>query len=230
MKTIGLLGGMSWESTVGYYQAINQGVKQRLGGLSSAQVLLASVNFAPLEQLQHQGDWAAIADALTSSAQQLQAGGADFILICTNTMHKVYPQMEAQLNTPLLHIADATAARLQQEGVNKVGLLGTRFTMEQDFYKGRLADKFAIQTIVPDKEQRELVHNVIYQELCQGQIKPESKAVFVSAIESLAQQGAQTVILGCTEIGMLINQKDTSVPLLDTTSVHAEAAVCMALT
>ncbi len=229
MKTIGLLGGMSWESTLGYYQAINRAIKQRLGGLNSAQIVLNSVNFAPLEALQHQGNWAAIADSLSSAAKLVEAGGADFLLICTNTMHKIYPEIEAGLKIPLLHIADATAKRLEQDGFSKVGLLGTQFTMEQDFYKGRLADKFGIEAIVPEQRDRELVHKVIYQELCQGKISAESKASFVAIIESLTEQGAQSVILGCTEIGLLVQQQDTAVPLLDTTQVHAEAAVDLAL-
>ncbi len=229
MKTIGLLGGMSWESTLGYYQAINRAIKQRLGGLNSAQIVLNSVNFAPLEAMQHQGDWAAIADSLTSAAKQVETGGADFLLICTNTMHKVYPEIEASLKIPLLHIADTTAKRLQQNGISKVGLLGTQFTMEQDFYKGRLADKFGIETIIPEEGDRALVHKVIYQELCQGEVTPESKAAFVAIIESLAEQGAQSVILGCTEIGLLVQQQDTKVKLLDTTQIHAQAAVNRAL-
>lgn len=225
MKTIGLLGGMSWESTVGYYRAINEGVKARLGGLHSAQIALYSVDFEPIEKLQHAGDWDTTAMLLSEAARNVQNAGAEALLICTNTMHKVAPQIEAALDIPILHIADATAQVLVQQGVRRVGLLGTAFTMEQDFYKGRLADKFGLDVMVPNAADRARVHQVIYQELCLGKTEAASKADYLSIIEALAADGAEAVILGCTEIGLLINQADTAVPLVDTTAIHAQAAV-----
>jgi len=229
MKTLGLLGGMSWESTVGYYRAINEGVKTRLGGLHSAQIALYSVDFAPIETLQHAGDWDATAGLLSDAAVKVQNAGADALLICTNTMHKVAPQIEAALNIPLLHIADATAEVLLAQGVKRVGLLGTGFTMEQNFYKGRLADKFGLDVIVPNNADRDIVHQVIYQQLCLGDIRDESRQQYLRIIDSLAAQGAEAVILGCTEIGLLVSQDDTPVPLVDTTLIHAQAAVEFAL-
>jgi len=225
MKTIGLLGGMSWESTVGYYQAINKGIKSSLGGLHSAKIAMVSVDFDPIEKLQHNGDWEGTATILTDAAKSVQSAGADFLLICTNTMHKVAPQIEAAINIPILHIADATAEVLVKKGIKTVGLLGTAFTMEQDFYKGRLSENYGLTVLVPDKADREIVHNVIYKELCLGKMLNGSKLEYVRIIESLANQGAEAIILGCTEIGMLINQTDTNVELLDTTSVHAQKAV-----
>jgi aspartate racemase len=225
MKTIGLLGGMSWESTLGYYRSINEGVKNRLGGLHSAKIAMYSVDFEPIERLQHAGDWDGTASVLTEAAKNVQAAGADFLLICTNTMHIVAPQIEAAIQIPLLHIADATAEIILQEGIQSVGLLGTAFTMEEAFYKGRLANKYAIEVLVPDKADRDFVHKTIYQELCLGTTKAESKAEFLRIIDRLATEGAQAVVLGCTEIGMLINQADTNIRLLDTTSIHAEKAV-----
>ncbi len=225
MKTIGLLGGMSWESTLGYYRAINEGVKQRLGGLHSAKIAMYSVDFEPIEKLQHAGDWKGTAKLLTEAAKNIEAAGADFLLICTNTMHKVAPEIEAAIEIPLLHIADATAEALVREGIHTVGLLGTAFTMEQDFYKGRLINKYGLQVLVPGKKDREIVHKVIYQELCLGNIKAESKAEYLRIIDTLATQGAEAVILGCTEIGMLVSQADTKVRLFDTTAIHAEKAV-----
>lgn len=229
MKTIGMLGGMSWESTLSYYQALNEGVKQRLGGLHSAKICLYSVDFDEIETLQHQGKWDETATILADAAQSVEKGGADFILICTNTMHKVAPQIEAKVNIPILHIADATAQNLVDRGIKKVGLLGTRFTMEQDFYKGRLTDKFGIEVIVPDSDDRESVHNIIYQELCRGDIRAESRAIYAKIIDKLHQSGAEAVILGCTEIALLIQQSHTDVPLFDTTAIHAQAAVELAL-
>ncbi|WP_114418268.1 aspartate/glutamate racemase family protein [Marinospirillum perlucidum] len=229
MKTIGLLGGMSWESTRDYYTAINQGIKARLGGLHSAKILLKSVDFAEIEALQHQGNWAATATILVESARQLEAGGADFLLICTNTMHKVAPEIEAALSIPLLHLADATAQKLVAADVQRVGLLGTAFTMEQNFYKGRLKDRFGLEVLVPSMAERKEIHRVIYEELCLGEIKPESRQVYLDAIHRLAAEGAEAVILGCTEIGLLVNQQDTKVPLFDTTAIHAQAAVEAAL-
>ncbi|MBY8085428.1 aspartate/glutamate racemase family protein [Vibrio fluvialis] len=230
MKTIGMIGGMSWESTLSYYKAINEGVKEELGGLNSAQICLYSVNFEPIEKLQHEGKWDETAQLLAQAAKSVEAGGADFLLICTNTMHKVAPEIEAQISIPILHIADATAKQLQQDGIERVGLLGTRFTMEQEFYKGRLQQQFGIDVLIPDAEQRQQVHRVIYEELCLGTIRPESRAQYVEIVEDLHRRGAQAVILGCTEIALLIQQHDTDVPLYDTTKIHAEQAVQLALT
>lgn len=229
MKTIGLLGGMSWESTVGYYRAINEGVKAELGGLHSAKVAMVSVDFEPIEKMQHVGDWEGTAHMLVDAAVSVQCAGADFLLICTNTMHKVAPFVEEVLEIPLLHIADATAEVLVAQGVKKVGLLGTGFTMEQDFYKGRLIEKYGLEVVVPDKADRDIVHKVIYTELCLGTINEASKTEYLRIIDKLADQGAEAVILGCTEIGMLVQQQDTAVRLLDTTLIHAEKAVEYAL-
>ncbi|WP_441002966.1 aspartate/glutamate racemase family protein [Pseudocolwellia agarivorans] len=229
MKTIGMLGGMSWESTASYYKTINQGVKQKLGGLSSAEVCLYSVNFEEIEKLQHAGQWDETALILSKAAQSVEAGGADFLIICTNTMHKVAEQIQGNISIPLLHIADATAAKLVKNGITKAGLLGTRFTMEQDFYKDRLTERFGIEVVVPSSNDQTIVHNVIYDELCRGVINPDSKELYLTIVKNLFEQGAQAVILGCTEIALLINQNDTSVPLYDTTEIHAEAAVNLAL-
>ena len=225
MKTIGLLGGMSWESTVGYYRAINEGVKNTLGGLHSAKIAMFSVDFEPIEKLQHAGDWKGTAIILSEAARSVESAGADFLLICTNTMHKVAPEIEKSIKIPLLHIADATAEVLVHEGIKTVGLLGTAFTMEQDFYKGRLSENYGLNVLVPGNEDRQVVHNIIYQELCLGKIESNSKTEYLRIIDSLANQGAEAVILGCTEIGMLVNQGDTKVRLLDTTAIHAEKAV-----
>ncbi len=229
MKTIGLLGGMSWESTVNYYKAINTGVKNALGGLHSAKICLYSVDFDEIEKLQHQNQWEQTGEILAKAAKRVEAGGADCLLICTNTMHKVAAQIGAEIAIPILHIADATAYALQQQGITRVGLLGTRFTMEQDFYKARLRDKFGIEVLIPNQTERDLVHNVIYNELCLGQVNESSRNAYLEIVESLNQQGAQGVILGCTEIAMLIKQSDTQVPLFDTTEIHANYAVEFAL-
>ena len=229
MKTIGLLGGMSWESTASYYKALNEGIKAKLGGLNSAKICLYSVNFDEIEQLQHQGKWTDTAVILVDAAKSVERAGADFLMICTNTMHKVVPEIEAQIYIPILHIADATAQRLVQDSVTKVGLLGTQFTMEQDFYKGRLSDKFGIEVIVPDKRDRETNHHVIYDELCRGIIKADSKEQYLKVIAHLHEQGAQAVILGCTEIALLVNQNSTCIPLYDTTEIHAQKGVELAL-
>lgn len=229
MKTIGLIGGMSWESTVSYYQAINQRIRVQLGGLHSAKIILHSVDFQPIETLQHQGKWNELGVILAEAAQGVERAGADCILICTNTMHKVAEQVEQTIGIPLLHIADATAEVLLQHNVTKVGLLGTRFTMEQDFYKQRLISKFGIDVITPDEHQRKDVNHIIYHELCLGQIKQSSKSRYREIIGQMAVNGAQAVILGCTEIALLISQQDTSVLLFDTTQIHAEAAVSFAL-
>lgn len=229
MKTIGMLGGMSWESTVSYYKAINEGVKQTLGGLHSAKIALYSVNFEEIEKLQRVGDWDQAGVILGEAAKSIQAGGADFLLICTNTMHKVLPQIEEQIDIPVLHIADATANKLIEDGISKVGLLGTAFTMEQDFYKRRISEKFGIEVIVPEHEEREVVHRVIYDELCQGQILSESREQYINIIDNLRRAGAEAVILGCTEIALLVEQQHTQVKLYDTTKIHAEEAVKLAL-
>ncbi len=229
MKTVGLLGGMSWESTVGYYRAINEGVKNALGSLHSAKIAMYSVDFEPIQKLQHEGDWEGTARILTKAAQSIESAGADFLLICTNTMHKVAPQIEKEINIPLLHIADATAEVIVHKGIKTVGLLGTAFTMEQDFYKGRLSEKYGLNVQVPNEKDRQIVHQIIYQELCLGKIQADSKNEFLRIIDTLANQGAEAVILGCTEIGMLVGQGDTKVMLLDTTAIHAEKAVEVSL-
>jgi aspartate racemase len=225
MKTVGLLGGMSWESTVDYYRAINEGVKKALGGLHSAKIVMYSVDFEPIEKMQNQGDWEGAARMLSEAAQKIESAGADFLLICTNTMHKVAPQIEKAISIPLIHIADATAEVLVNRGVNRVGFLGTAFSMEQDFYKDRLSKKYGLDVQVPNEKDRRIVHDVIYQELCLGKIRADSKAEYLRIIDALASQGAEAVILGCTEIGMLVSQGDTEVKLFDSTAIHAEKAV-----
>ncbi|HAF55538.1 MAG TPA: aspartate racemase [Thauera sp.] len=229
MKTIGLLGGMSWESTVPYYRQINEAVKARLGGLHSAKIVLYSVDFAEIERLQHQGDWAAAGALLADAARALERAGADFIVLCTNTMHKVAPAIEAAVKIPLLHIADPTAAAIHDAGLHRVGLLGTRFTMEQDFYRGRLAGQHGIEVLVPEEDDRDLVHRVIYEELCLGRIDEPSRQAYREVMRRLVERGVQGIILGCTEISMLVGARDASVPLFDTTRIHAEAAVARAL-
>ena len=228
MKTIGMLGGMSWESTQTYYRLANQRVRDRLGGLHSAKIVLYSVDFAQIEALQHAGEWARMAEILGSAAQAVEAAGAELLVICTNTMHKVAPEIAAAVGIPLVHIADATAEVLSRDGVAKVGLLGTRFTMEQPFYKERL-QAHGLQVVTPDEPGREDVHRIIYSELCRGDINPDSRERFLAIIETLRQQGAEAVILGCTEIGLLVSQADTSVRLYDTTEIHVERAVEKAL-
>ncbi len=225
MKTIGLLGGMSWESTVDYYRAINEGVRNSLGGLHSAKIVMYSVDFETIEKLQHAGDWKGTANILSEAARSIESAGADFLLICTNTMHKVAPEIEESIKIPLLHIADTTAEVLVHEGIKTVGLLGTAFTMEQDFYKGRLSENYGLDVLVPGNEDRQVVHNIIYQELCLGKTESISKIEYLRIIDSLTNQGAEAVILGCTEIGMLVNQGDTKTRLLDTTAIHAKKAV-----
>ena len=225
MKTIGLLGGMSWESTVEYYRAINEGVKKFLGGLHSAKIILYSVDFDSIEKQQHIGNWQATAAILAKAARRIERVGADFLLICTNTMHKVAPEIEKAINIPLLHIADATAETLVQDGLKTVGLLGTAFTMEQDFYKGRLSERYGLKVMVPNESDRKLIHGIIYKELCLGNIQHSSRQEYVRIVGELAASGAEAIILGCTEIGMLIRQSDTNVPLYDTTAIHAAKAV-----
>ena len=229
MKTIGLLGGMSWESTVPYYRQINEAVKARLGGLHSAKIVLYSVDFAEVERLQHQGDWTAAGALLADAARALERAGADFIVLCTNTMHKVAPAIEGAVQIPLLHIADPTAGAIRRAGLHRVGLLGTRFTMEQDFYRGRLAGQHGIEVMVPDADDRDLVHRVIYEELCLGRIEQASRQAYRDVMRRLVERGVQGIILGCTEISMLVGDEDASVPLFDTTAIHAEAAAALAL-
>ena len=229
MKTIGLLGGLSWESTALYYRWINEMVKERLGGLHSARILLLSLDFQEIEDLQHQDRWEEAGEIMARAARQVEAGGADFLVICSNTMHRVAPQVESAVGIPLLHIADATAERIKQKGMTTIGLLGTRFTMEQEFYKGRLEKEHGLRVLVPPPEDRELVHRVIYDELVLGIIRDESRAEFLRIIDDLHDRGAEGVIEGCTEIVMLVQQEHTAVPLFDTTAIHAQAAVEWAL-
>ena len=229
MKTIGLIGGMSWESTAEYYRQINQAVQRRLGGLHSAKLLLYSVDFAEVEQLQHQARWEEAGVLMADAAQRLQRGGADGVVLCTNTMHKLSGSIENAVSIPLLHIADATAQRIHAAGLDRVGLLGTRYTMEEDFYSGRLVNQFGLEVLTPDQPARDEVNRVIYDELCLGVIRPESRAAYRRVLEDLTSRGAQGVILGCTEIGLLVKPEDSPAPLFDTTRIHAEAAVEWAL-
>jgi aspartate racemase len=229
MKTIGLIGGMSWESTASYYRAINEEVKARLGGLHSAKIVLVSVDFAEIAEYQQAGDWHHAALLLSAAAVSLQAAGADFFIICTNTMHNVADTVQGAVDIPLLHIADATGQQLRDEGITKIALLGTKFTMEQAFYKSRLQDSFAIDVMVPTVLEQDIIHQVIYDELCLGKTLDESRRQFVKIIEALHRKGAQGVILGCTEIALLVQQNHTQVRLFDTTRIHALAAVELAL-
>jgi amino-acid racemase len=229
VKTIGLIGGMSWESSIEYYRIINETTKAKLGGLHSAKSIMVSVDFAEIEILQHQGKWGEAALMLIDAAKNLEISGADFIVLCTNTMHKVADDIQANVKIPLLHIADATAERVKDSGIKKIGLLGTRFTMEEEFYKGRLSQKYGLAVNIPNTQEREIVHRVIYDELVIGEIRQHSKEQYISIIEQMVNQGAEGVILGCTEIGLLIHKQDSQVPLFDTTRIHAEAAVEYAL-
>ncbi|NRF67002.1 aspartate/glutamate racemase family protein [Aquincola sp. S2] len=229
MKTIGLIGGMSWESTVPYYRQINETIKQRLGGLHSARIVLYSVDFHEVEQLQRDGDWPAAGRVMADAARALQAAGADFLVLCTNTMHKVAPAIEAAVGIPLFHIADTTAAEIRQAGHTVVGLLGTRFTMEQDFYRERLSERHGLRIIVPEPDDRAIVHRIIYEELCLGVITEASRSAYRRIMADLAGQGAQAIILGCTEISLLVTPGDSPVPLFDTTAIHARAAAEEAL-
>lgn len=228
MKTIGLIGGMSWESSVEYYRIINEMVKEKLGGLHSAKCLLYSVDFDEIERYQAEGDWERAGKALGEVASSLEKAGAEFIVICTNTMHKVIDHIEARINISVLHIADATANQIQSSNIKTVGLLGTKYTMEQDFYKSRIKSN-GINVLVPDKEERNNVNKVIYEELCLGQIKQSSKDYYKSVIQHLVAEGAEGIILGCTEIGLLVKPEDSEVPLFDTTVIHAIEAVNTAL-
>ena len=228
MKTIGLIGGMSWESTIPYYRNINEKIKEKLGGLHSARIILYSVEFAEIETCQATGQWDKSEDILADAAVKLEAAGADFILICTNTMHKVVPQIQARISVPVIHIADATADRLETAGIRKIALLGTKYTMTQDFYKSRLIDR-GFEVLIPDEAGVETVNSVIYRELCLGIIKEESRAAFSRIITGLKAQGAEAVILGCTEIGLLIQQDNSALPVFDTTETHALRAAELAL-
>ncbi|AJJ18750.1 resistance protein [Yersinia intermedia] len=230
MKILGLIGGMSWESTIPYYRMINQQVKEQLGGLHSAKIILYSVDFHEIEQLQAKGDWETAAQLLSDAAVSLKNAGADVIVVCTNTMHKVADDIEAASGLPLLHIADATAAQIKQQGINKIGLLGTRYTMEQDFYRGRLTEKHGLEVITPDSIDRESVNRIIYEELCLGVISETSRQEYRRIMGKLEQQGVQGIIFGCTEITLLVNAQDASVPVFDTTAIHACAAAEYALT
>ena len=229
MKVIGLIGGMSWESTAVYYKIINETVKDRLGGLSSAKILLYSLNFAEIEKLQREGKWAEATEVMRDAAGRLEAGGADCLLICTNTMHKMASEVEGAVNIPLLHIADATAREIKKRKIERVALLGTKFTMEEHFYKARLREKYVLDVIIPPEEDRNIVNQVIYHELCLGKIREESRKEFRRIIKQLAAGGAEGVILGCTEISLLIKEQDSPVELFDTTAIHARAAVDFAL-
>ena len=229
MKTIGLIGGMSWESTIPYYRIVNETVRERLGGLHSAKVVLYSVNFQEIEQLQHAGDWTAAGRILAGAARSLQLAGADFLVICTNTMHKVADAVESTADIPLLHIVDPTALEIKRSGIHKVGLLGTRFTMEQAFYRDKLSDHHAIEVITPSALDRDIVHNVIYEELCLGKATDHARSEYCRIIKQLVDDGAQGIILGCTEISMLIGSQDSPVPVFDTTSIHARSAAEWAL-
>jgi len=229
MKTIGLIGGMSWESSIEYYRIVNEDVKAKLGGLHSARCVMYSVDFAEIEPLQHEGKWAEAADRMIAAAKHVERGGADFLVICTNTMHKTADEVQKHIRIPILHIADATAQEIRARGLSTVGLLGTNFTMEQDFYRGRLADKHGLEVLIPSEEDRQIVHRVIYDELCVGEIRRASKEDYVRIMEGLVQRGAEGIIFGCTEIGLLVSGDDSRVPTFDTTRIHATAAVDYAL-
>jgi len=229
MKTIGMIGGMSWESSIEYYRIINQAVREKLGGLHSAKSIMVSVEFAEIEMLQHQNNWDELAKIMINAARGLERGGADFVIICTNTMHKLYDEVQQAIKIPMLNIADATAQKIKIEGIDRIALLGTRFTMEEDFYKGRLVENYGLEVMTPSPEQMETVHRVIYDELCAGIIKPDSKQRYAAIIQDMVAEGAGGVILGCTEIGLLVQPEDSPVSLFDTTEIHARAAVDYAL-
>ncbi len=229
MKVLGLIGGMSWESTIPYYRMINQQVKEQLGGLHSAKIILFSVDFHEIEQLQANGDWQTAGQVLSDAALSLKRAGAEVIVVCTNTMHKVADDIETASGLPLLHIADATAVQIKQQGINKIGLLGTRYTMEQDFYRGRLTEKHHIDVITPNNADREIINRIIYEELCLGIISETSRQEYRRIIGHLEEQGAQGIIFGCTEITLLVNAQDATVPVFDTTAIHAKAAAQYAL-
>jgi len=229
VKTIGLIGGMSWESSLEYYRILNQTTKTNLGGLHSAKCILYSLDFAEIETLQHQGRWQEAAQLMIAAGQSLERAGADFVILCTNTMHKLADEIQENIRIPLLHIADATAQKIRAAGLNKIGLLGTRYTMESDFYKGRLIDKYGLNVITPNSAEREAIHRVIYEELCLGTVKQDSREQYVRIMDRLVRSGAEGIILGCTEIELLVHNGDSRVPLFPTTKIHAIAAVEYAL-
>lgn len=229
MKTIGLIGGMSWESTLEYYRIINETTKLKLGGLHSSKCIMYSVDFQEIEELQHQNKWDELTDIMVNAAQKLKNGGADFIIICTNTMHKMASEIESKALIKVLHIAEATGQQIVKKGMKKVGLLGTKFTIEGDFYKKVLKDKFNIDVVIPDDHESEVIHEVIYEELCRGKINDSSKEKYIKIIENLTLKGAEGIVLGCTEIPLLVKQKDVSIPIFDTTTIHAISAVEFAL-
>ncbi|MED4219627.1 aspartate/glutamate racemase family protein [Priestia megaterium] len=229
MKTIGLLGGMSWESSSEYYRIINQTVNRKLGGHHSAKSVMYSVDFEEIKKLQHNNRWDEATKLMVEGAQYIEKGGADFLVICTNTMHKMASEIQQHISIPILHIADATARKIKDQGISRIGLLGTKFTMEEDFYKGRLIANFNLDVNIPSKKEREIVHDIIYKELCLGKIEEDSKSAYQKIINGLINDGIEGVILGCTEISLLINQNDISIPIFDTTEIHAQAAVDWAL-
>lgn len=229
MKTIGLIGGMSWESTAEYYRIINQIVKKRLGKLHSGKIVMVSLDFEEIKQLQHHGKWKEATDIMIDSAKKVEKAGADFILICTNTMHKMAEQVESNINIPLLHIVDVTAEAIKKKSLKKIGLLGTKFTMEQDFYKGRLFKKHGINVIIPEQTNRELINDIIYNELCLGEVKESSRKLLKSIIEKLIKNGAEGIVLGCTELPLILKKKDSRVPLFDTCKLHVQRAVEIAI-
>lgn len=229
MKTIGFIGGMSWESSSEYYRIANEQVRQRLGGVHSARSIMWSMDFGEIEKLQHHGDWDALREEMVAAARNLERGGADFLVICTNTMHKLAADVEKAVAIPLLHIADPTAERIREAGFQKIGLLGTAFTMEQDFYTGRLREKFGLDVLVPEDEDRATVHRIIYTELVAGIVSDASRQAYREVMKRLVERGAEAIILGCTEIMLLVGAEDSTVPLFDTTEIHALAAVDFAL-
>jgi aspartate racemase len=229
MKTIGLIGGMSWESSIEYYRIINEAVRERMGGLHSAKCIMHSVEFEEIRRLQDEGNWAGLTEIMANAARSLKNAGADFVVICTNTMHIMADDVQRQAGIEVLHIADATGQAIEEKGLTRVGLLGTRFTMEKDFYRRRLKEKYGIEAIIPDEGERQEVHDIIFKELCAGIVRPESRERLKAIINGLASRGAQGVILGCTEIPLIIGQKDTPMPVFDTTHIHATAAVRRAL-
>ena len=229
MKTIGLIGGMSWESSLEYYRIINETTKRKLGGFHSAKSILYSVDFEEIERLQHQGAWDDLTKIMIRAAQSLERAGAELLVICTNTMHKMADDVQTSIRIPLLHIADATAEQIKLLNLHTVGLLGTKFTMEQDFYRGRLSEKFGLEVLIPADDERDIVHRVIYDELCLGKIRESSKFEYLRTINNLVKRGAQGIILGCTEIPLLLKQEDVAVPIFDTTTLHAKHAVEVAL-
>jgi aspartate racemase len=229
MKMIGLIGGMSWESTLEYYRIINQRMKEKIGGFHSAKILLYSVDFQEVESLQHRGGWKELTELMIDAAQRVERAGAELLVICTNTMHKMAPEVQKSIRIPLLHIVDVTAAEVKRRSLRTVGLLGTRFTMEQDFYKLRLSQDHGLEVLIPEEKERELIHGILYNELCLGEIKETSRGVFQGIIAGLVSRGAQGIILGCTEIPLLVSQEDYDIPLFDTTAIHARAAADTAL-